>query len=59
MPDSFEDIAYAVGDAFVSSRLGTAELLIALLVALAFALSAVQTFLTREKDKDDWRERSF
>jgi hypothetical protein len=55
MQDSLEDVAFAVGDAFVSSSLGTAELLVALVVALAFALSAVQTVVAR--DKDDWRER--
>jgi hypothetical protein len=59
MHDSFEEIACAVGGAFVSSRLGTAELLVALLVAVAFALSAVQTFLFRDRNKDDWRERRF
>jgi hypothetical protein len=53
MQDSFEDVAFAVGDAFVSSGLGTAELLVALVVALAFVLSAVQTVV--HKDKDDWR----
>jgi hypothetical protein len=57
MQDSVEDVVYAVGDAFVTSSLGSAELLIALLVAIAFALSAVQTLARGRTDDDHWRER--
>jgi hypothetical protein len=55
MQESVEDVVYAVGDAFVTSSLGTSELLIALLVALAFALSAVQTIARGRSDEDHWR----
>jgi hypothetical protein len=57
MQDSVEDVAFAVGNAFVSSSLGTAELIVALLVALAFGLSAVQTLAKGRADEEGWRER--
>jgi hypothetical protein len=57
MQDSVEDVVFAVGDAFVSSSLGTSELIVALLVALAFALSAVQTLAKGRPDDDHWHER--
>jgi hypothetical protein len=57
MQDSVEDIALAVGNAFVSPSLGTGELILALLVALAFALSAVQTAAKGRSDEHRWRER--
>jgi|tagenome__1003787_1003787.scaffolds.fasta_scaffold16606554_1 hypothetical protein len=56
MQASVEDVVYAVGDAFVTSSLGTSELLIAVLVALAFALSAIQTLARGRSDEDHWRE---
>jgi hypothetical protein len=59
MPDSVEDIAYAVGGAFVSPGLGSAELLLALIVALAFLASAVQTLLARHRGESHWRQRGF
>jgi hypothetical protein len=54
MQDSVEDVVYAVGDAFVSSNLGTAELMVAALVALFFAFSAVRTLA---KGRDGWHIR--
>ena len=56
MQDSVEDVVLAMGDAFVTSSLGASELLVALLVALAFALSAVQTLTRGRSDDDAWRE---
>jgi hypothetical protein len=56
MQDSVEDVVFAMGDAFVTSSLGASELLIAVLVALAFALSAVQTLARGRADEDHWRE---
>jgi hypothetical protein len=53
MPDAVDHIAYAVGGAFVSPGPGAAELMLALLVALAFAASAVRTWL--EGHKEPWR----
>ena len=40
MPDPIEDFAYAVGDAIVAPGLGSAELLLAIVVAGAFIASA-------------------
>ena len=57
MPDSIEDIAYTVGGALVSPGVGTAELLVAAIVALAFVASAVQTWLSRGRHAQDWHER--
>jgi hypothetical protein len=51
----FDEIALAVGDAFVSSDLGSAELILAVFVAVAFAWSAAQTLLSRRRDDDRWR----
>jgi hypothetical protein len=59
MPDNIEDFAYAIGGAIVSPGLGTAELLVALLVACAFLASAVQTWLGRHRGGHDWRGRRF
>jgi hypothetical protein len=59
MPDPIEDIAFAVGDAIVAPGVGSAELLVALLVAGAFIASAVQTWLARHRGEDGWRERRF
>jgi hypothetical protein len=56
MQDSVEDVVLAMGDAFVTSSLGASELLVALLVALAFALSAVQTLTRGRSNEDGWRE---
>ena len=47
MQDSFEEIAYAVGGAIVSPGLGTAELIVAALVACGFAFSAVHSLLAK------------
>ena len=54
MQDSVEDVVYAVGDAFVSSSLGAAELIVAALVALIFAFSAIRTVA---KGRDGWHVR--
>jgi hypothetical protein len=59
MTGSVEDIALAVGDAIVSPGLGSAELVVALLVALAFVASAVLTGLSRHGDDGGWRQRRF
>ena len=59
MPDSFEAIAYAVGGALVSPGLGTAELYLALIVALAFVASGVHTWLVRNRGEENWREHRF
>ena len=59
MPDSVEGIAYTVGGALVSPGVGSAELLVSALVALAFVASAVQTWLSRGRHVKDWRERRF
>jgi hypothetical protein len=47
MQDSFEEIAYTVGGAIVSPNLGTAELLVAALVACGFAFSAVHSLFVK------------
>jgi hypothetical protein len=59
MQESLDDIAYAVGDAFVSSNIGTAELILALVVALVFVASAVQTLIAGRPDEDHWHEHRF
>jgi hypothetical protein len=56
MQESVEDIAVAVGGALVSPGLGSAELIVALLVALAFVASAVLTLLPRRDEETDWRQ---
>ena len=56
MQESVEDIAVAVGGAIVAPGLGSAELIVALLVALAFVASAVLTFLPRRAAETDWRQ---
>ena len=56
MQDSVEDIALAVGNAFVAPSLGSAELIVGLLVAVAFALSAVQTAAKGRSGEQTWRE---
>jgi hypothetical protein len=55
MQESVEDIAVAVGGAIVAPGIGSAELVVALLVALAFVASAVLTFLPRRGEETDWR----
>jgi hypothetical protein len=45
MPDSVDEIVFAVGEALVAPGPGTAELILAALVALAFAASAVKTWM--------------
>jgi hypothetical protein len=47
-----EAVVLAVGQAMVGPSLGQAELIVALLVALAFAASAVRTWLSRETEED-------
>ena len=59
MPDPIEDFAYAVGDAIVAPGLGSAELLLAIVVAGAFIASAVQTWLARNRGEAGWRQRRF
>ena len=59
MQGSIEDVAYMVGGAIVSPNLGTAELILALLVACGFAFSAVQSLFDRHKDDGHWREKHF
>jgi hypothetical protein len=53
MQESVEDIAVAVGGAIVAPGIGSAELVVALLVALAFVASAVLTFLPRRGEETD------
>ncbi len=55
MPDSVETLLYGVGGAIVSPGPGTAELVLAALVALAFVASAVKTFVAA--GRDPWRHR--
>ena len=57
MQDSLEEVAFAVGGALVSPSVGAGELIVAVIVALAFGLSAVQTALTRGRHDQDWRRR--
>ncbi len=57
MPDSLEDVVYAVGDAIIAPSLGHGELVLAALVALAFAASAVKTWMGRGEETR--RERRF
>lgn len=59
MPDTLEDVAYAVGGAIVSPGLGSAELLLALIVALAFVASAIHTWRVRHRGEEQWREHRF
>ena len=49
MPEPIEDFAFAVGDAIVSPSLGSAELVVALVVAGIFVASAVQTLFGRHR----------
>jgi hypothetical protein len=58
MPDALEDVVYAVGDAIVAPGLGHGELILAFVVALAFAGSAVKTW-RRRGTREGWRERRF
>ena len=50
MPDAVDDLIYQVGGAIVSPGPGTAELALAIVVALAFAASALKTWLGGERD---------
>ena len=47
MPDGLEDAVYTLGDAFVAPGLGHGELIVAVVVALAFAGSALRTCFDR------------
>jgi uncharacterized membrane protein HdeD (DUF308 family) len=53
MPDAVDDLIFGVGGAILSPGPGTAELVLAALVALAFAVSAVKTWLAGHRDP--WR----
>ncbi|MBF9234357.1 hypothetical protein [Microvirga alba] len=58
MQDSLEEVAYTVGGALVSPGLGSAELLIALLVACGFAFSALHAlFAKSDTDESEWKGR--
>ena len=52
-----EEIVYAVGEAIVGPSLGQAELIVALLVAIAFAASAVKTWLGRDPEEEPGQPR--
>ncbi|MBM6592783.1 hypothetical protein [Microvirga pudoricolor] len=54
MQGSIEDMAYTVGGALVSPSLGSAELILALLVACGFAFSAIQSAVAGRKDEARW-----
>jgi hypothetical protein len=59
MSGSIEEVAYTVGGAIVSPNLGSAELILALLVGCGFAFSAIHAAFSGHKDRDHWRERHF
>jgi hypothetical protein len=53
MQNTVEDVAFAVGDAFVAPNLGAAELIVACLVAAFFIVSAIQT-IAKGRDEGHW-----
>jgi hypothetical protein len=55
MQDSIEELAYTVGGAIVSPNLGAAELVLALLVACGFALSAIHSAFAGQTNERRWR----
>ncbi len=57
MPNVLEEVVYTVGDAVVAPGLGHAELILAFLVALAFAARAVKSWLERGPDPDPRQPR--
>ncbi|MGO4571365.1 hypothetical protein [Microvirga sp. 2TAF3] len=58
MQDSLEDIAFAVGGAVVSPGPGSAELLLAILIACGFAFSTLYALFTgRHGHVSRWPER--
>lgn len=59
MQDSLEEIAYTVGGAVVSPGVGSAELIVAVLVACGFLVSALHSlFAGRHGQEAHWpRER--
>ncbi len=57
MQDSFADIVRTLGGALVSPGLGSAELVIAALVALGFVFSTVYSLFAKGNPNLEWWER--
>ncbi|MCB5173815.1 hypothetical protein [Microvirga lenta] len=57
MQDSFEDIAGTLGTALVSPGLGSAELILAALVAFAFLIGSVYSLFAKGDSDLEWWER--
>jgi len=57
MQDTLEDIVYSLGDAIVSPGLGSAELILAVLVAFGFLLSAIYSIFAKGDRDLEWWER--
>ncbi|MBZ6078306.1 hypothetical protein [Microvirga puerhi] len=56
MQDSLEEIAYTVGGAVVSPSIGSAELILALLVACGFLFSAFHSLFSGHHETH-WQEK--
>ena len=52
-----EEIVYALGEAIVGPSLGQSELIVAVLVAVAFAASAVRTWIGGDAEEDRGQPR--
>jgi hypothetical protein len=57
MQDSLEDIVQGLGGALVAPGLGSAELVIAALVACAFLLGALYSLFIKGDSRLEWWER--
>jgi hypothetical protein len=57
MQDSLADIVRTLGDALVSPGLGSAELIVAALVALGFVFSTVYSLFAKGDPNLEWWER--
>jgi hypothetical protein len=57
MQDSFADIVRTLGGALVSPGPGSAELVIAVLVALGFVVSTVYSLFAKGNSSLEWWER--
>ncbi|HZH52916.1 MAG TPA: hypothetical protein VEZ16_13675 [Microvirga sp.] len=57
MQDSLENIVQTLGGALVAPSLGTAELVIAALVACAFLFGAIHSLFAKGDSDLEWWER--
>lgn len=59
MQDTIEDVAFNLSDAIISPSLGSAELIVGLLVACGFVLSALLAIFRRNADQTHTRRGRF